>query len=185
MTPTESAAVAVAYALIISIMVYKEIKLNDLKEIFFDSARATATVMFIIAASSVFGGIFTSAGLSDQVVSFIQGFNLSPLLFLFAVVLLIFGLFMEGAATILLLVPMLWPIASALGIHAVHFGMVIIVAIVIGNMTPPVALNIFATATVTKLSIERIAKGQMPFFITMFVVFVAVILFPQILLAFL
>jgi C4-dicarboxylate transporter DctM subunit len=180
MTPTESAGVAVVYAFLVSVLLFKEVGWKDLPKIFYTSAINSAMVMFIVATSVVFGWIFTSAGLSRAITTSILAMNLNPVAYvvLVAAILLIFGFFMEGLATVLLLVPVLWPIAQQLGIHVVHFGMIIVVSNVLGTMTPPVAVNIFACSSVTKLTVEDIAKGEMPFFIAMLLVFMAVVLIP-------
>lgn len=96
-----------------------------------------------------------------------------------AIILLIFGVFLEGIATAVLMVPILWPIAQSLGVNVIHFGMIISIANVVGTMTPPVAVNIFAAASVTKLKMGSIAKGQLPFFIGYLAVFFLVVFFPQ------
>ena len=107
--------------------------------------------------------------------------NLSPTMFclVIALILLVFGTFLEGIATCVLLVPVLWPIAQALGVHVVHFGMIVSIANVVGTMTPPVAVNIFSAASVTKLKMGSIVKGQWPFFIGYIFVFFLVVLIPQ------
>ena len=98
---------------------------------------------------------------------------------LIAVILLIFGTFLEGIATCVLLVPVLWPIAQAMGVDVIHFGMIVSIANVVGTMTPPVAVNIFSAASVSKLSIGTIVKGQWPFFVGYIFVFFLVVLIPQ------
>lgn len=95
-----------------------------------------------------------------------------------AIVLLIFGTFLEGIATAVLMVPVLWPIAKSLGIDVIHFGMIVSISNVIGTMTPPVAVNIFSAASVSKLKIGDIVKGQIPFFVGYVLVFVLIVLFP-------
>jgi C4-dicarboxylate transporter DctM subunit len=180
MTPTESAGVAVVYAFLVSVLLFKEVTWKELPKILYDSATNSAMVMFIVATSVVFGWIFTSAGLSRAITNSILAMNMNAVAYtaLVAVILLIFGFFMEGLATVLLLIPVLWPIAQQLGIHITHFGMIVVISNVLGTMTPPVAVNIFACSSVTKLSVEDIAKGEMPFFIAMLLVFLAVVFIP-------
>lgn len=149
LTPTESAAAAVIWALIAGMFIYKEVKLRDLYQIFLESAKSSAMVLFIIATSTAF-------------------------------ILLIFGTFLEGIATAVLMVPVMWPIAQSFGIDVIHFGMIVSISNVIGTMTPPVAVNIFSASSVSKLKMGAIAKGQMPFFIGYVAVFFLVVLFPQI-----
>lgn len=180
LTPTESAAVAVVWALIAGLFIYKELKLSDLTPIILDSAKSSAMILFIIATSTAFSWIFAYSGISGTLVDFITGLNLSPTIFciIVAIVLLIFGTFLEGIATAVLMVPVLWPLANSLGIDVVHFGMIVCLSNVIGTMTPPVAVNIFSAASVTKLKMGEIVRGQIPFFIGYIAIFVLVVLFP-------
>jgi len=180
LTPTESASAAVVWSLIAGLFIYKELKIKDLAQIFLDSAKSSSMILFIIATSTAFSWLFSFSGISKQLVSLIVDMNLSATMFCFivAVVLLIFGTFLEGIATAVLMVPVLWPIAQSLGIDVIHFGMIVCISNVIGTMTPPVAVNIFAAASVTKLKMERIVKGEIPFLIGYILVFFAVVFFP-------
>ena len=177
LTPTESAAVAVVWAFIAGMFIYKEVSVKDLVPIFLDSAKGSA---MIIATSTAFSWIFAYSGISGHLVHFIVGMNLNKTLFclVVAVILLIFGTFLEGIATCVLMVPILWPIAAGLGIDAVHFGMIVAISNVVGTMTPPVAVNIFSAASVSKLKMGEIVKGQIPFFIGYIAVFLLVVLGP-------
>ena len=138
--------------------------------------------LFIIATSTAFAWLFAYAGISSKLVNFVVSMNLSATMFclVVAVILLIFGTFLEGIATCVLLVPVLWPIAQALGVNVIHFGMIVSIANVVGTMTPPVAVNIFSAASVTKLPIGKIVHGQWPFFIGYIGFFFLVVLIPQI-----
>lgn len=181
LTPTESASVAVVWALIAGMFIYKELTIKDLVPIILDSAKNAAMVLFIVATSTAFSWLFTFSGISESLVNAIINMNLNPTMFclIVALILLAFGTFLEGIATAVLLVPVLWPIASSLGINAIHFGMIVCVANVVGTMTPPVAVNIFSAASVTKLKMGEIVKGEIPFFIGYVLVFLAVVIFPQ------
>lgn len=180
LTPTESASVAVVWALIAGMFIYKELKIKDLVPIILDSAKNAAMVLFIVATSTAFSWLFTFSGISDSLVNGIIGMNLNPTMFslIIALILLLFGTFLEGIATAVLLVPVLWPIASSMGINAIHFGMIVCISNVVGTMTPPVAVNIFSAASVSKLKMGEIVKGEIPFFIGYLVVFFAVVLIP-------
>ena len=142
--------------------IYKEVSVKDLVPIFLDSAKGSAMILFIIATSTAFSWIFAYSGISGHLVHFIVGMNLNKTLFclVVAVILLIFGTFLEGIATCVLMVPILWPIAAGLGIDAVHF------------------VNIFSAASVSKLKMGEIVKGQIPFFIGYIAVFLLVVLVP-------
>lgn len=180
LTPTESAAVAVVWSLVVGLFIYKEVKIKELFDIMTDSAKGSAMILFIIATSTAFSWIFAYSGISGELVHLITGMNLSKTLFciVVAIILLIFGTFLEGIATCVLMVPILWPVAQSLGVSAVHFGMIVCISNVIGTMTPPVAVNIFSAASVTKLKMGDIVKGQIPFFIGYVIVFLAVVLLP-------
>lgn len=182
LTPTESASVAVVWALIAGMFIYKELTVKDLVPIILDSAKGSAMVLFIVATSTAFSWIFTFSGISESLVNAIIGMNLNPTMFslIIALILLAFGTFLEGIATAVLLVPVLWPIASSLGINAIHFGMIVCISNVVGTMTPPVAVNIFSAASVSKLKMGDIVKGEIPFFVGYLIVFFAVVLIPGI-----
>ncbi|WP_066458987.1 TRAP transporter large permease [Anaerotruncus rubiinfantis] len=180
MTPTESAAVAVIYSFIVGVFVYKEIRTENLYRILLESGKSSAMMLFIIATSTAFSWLFTFSGISGQMVDVIVSMHLAPWLFclIVALILLVFGTFLEGIAICVLLVPVLWPIAQSLGVHAIHFGMIMCTAIVIGNMTPPVAVNLFAAASVSKLKMGEIAKGELPFFLGFVGVFFLFVFIP-------
>ncbi len=180
-TPTESAAIAVVWALFAGMFIYKEVKVSDLYDILIDSAKSSAMILFIIATSTAFAWLFAYSGISGKLVAAVTGMNLSAGVFciVVALIFLIFGIFLEGIATAVLLVPVLWPVAQSLGVDVIHFGMIVSISNVIGTMTPPVAVNIFAASSVTKLKIQDIVSGQLPFFIAYLLIFVAVVLFPM------
>ena len=171
LTPTESAAVACVWAMIAGVFIYRELEPGSLVPILMRSAKSSAMILYIIAASTAFSWVFTFSGASDALVSLVIAMNLNKSLFclVVAVILLIFGTFMEGTAIAVLLVPVLWPIASSMGINVIHFGMIVCISNVIGTMTPPVAVNIFSAVQVTRsvreLKIGEISKAELPFFV--------------------
>lgn len=173
LTATESAAIAVVWATIAGLFIYKELTIKDLVPILKDSAKSSAMLLFIIAASTAFSWVFTFSGASQALVNTVVAMNLNSTLFCFvvAVILLIFGTFMEGTAIAVLLVPVLWPIAQSMGIDVIHFGMIVCISNVVGTMTPPVAVNIFSASTVSKLKMGDIAKAEIPFLIGYVAVF--------------
>lgn len=164
-TATESAAIAVVWAGIAGLFIYREITFKDLIPLLKDSAKSSAMILFIIAASTAFSWVFTFSGASQALVDTVIGMNLNSTLFclVVAIILLIFGTFMEGTAIAVLLVPVLWPIAQSMGINVIHFGMIVCISNVVGTMTPPVAVNIFSASTVSKLKMGDIAKAELPF----------------------
>ena len=172
-TATESAAVAVVWAAIAGIFIYKELTFMEIIPILKDSAKSSAMILFIIAASTAFSWVFTYSGVSQAMVDAVIALNLNKTLFclVVAIILLIFGTFMEGTAIAVLLVPVLWPIAKSMGIDVIHFGMIVCISNVVGTMTPPVAVNIFSASTVSGLKMGDIAKAEMPFLIGYVAVF--------------
>lgn len=172
-TATESAAVAVVWAAIAGIFIYKELTFKEIIPILKDSAKSSAMILFIIAASTAFSWVFTYSGVSQAMVDAVIALNLNKTLFclVVAIILLIFGTFMEGTAIAVLLVPVLWPIAKSMGIDVIHFGMIVCISNVVGTMTPPVAVNIFSASTVSGLKMGDIAKAEMPFLIGYVAVF--------------
>ena len=180
MTPTESAAVAVIYSFIVSVFVYRELHPRDIYRILLASGKSSAMILFIIATSTAFSWLFTFSGISGQLVDAIVAMNLAPWMFclIVALVLLVFGTFLEGIATCVLLVPVLWPIAQTLGIGVIHFGMIMMTVVTMGCMTPPVAVNLFAAASVSKLKMGDIAKGELPFFLGYTAVFFLIVFVP-------
>ena len=180
LTPTESAAVAVIYSFVVGVCIYRELPWNEVFDVIIDSGKGSAMVLFIIATSTAFSWLFTFAGISQQLIDLITSMHLSATLYclIVAIVLLIFGTFLEGIATCVLLVPLLWPVAQSLGVNVIHFGLIVSISNVIGTMTPPVAVNLFAASSVTHMKMGDIAKGEIPFFIGYTFVFFLIVLVP-------
>ncbi len=179
-TASEAGAFAVVYAFVVGVFIYREIPLSDIGKIIFDSAKSSAMILFIIATSTAFSWFFAFSGISRALINAIIALDPSPMLFnlVVAIILLIFGTFLEGIAICVLLVPVLWPIAESLGINVIHFGLCVSVAVMIGCMTPPVAVNLFAASSVTGLKMGELAKGEMPFLIGFSSVFFILVLVP-------
>ena len=173
LTATESAAIAVVWAAIAGLFIYKKLTVKELVPILKNSAKSSAMILFIIAASTAFSWVFTFSGASQALVNAVISMHLNSALFCFvvAIILLIFGTFMEGTAIAVLLVPVLWPIAQSMGIDVIHFGMIVCISNVVGTMTPPVAVNIFSASTVSGLKMGDIAKAEIPFLIGYVAVF--------------
>lgn len=150
LTATESAAIAVVWAAIAGLFIYKKLTVKELVPILKNSAKSSAMILFIIAASTAFSWVFTFSSASQALVNAVISMHLNSALFCFvvAIILLIFGTFMEGTAIAVLLVPILWPIAQSMGIDVIHFDMIVCISNVVGTMTPPVAVNIFSASTV-------------------------------------
>ncbi|MFL1407160.1 TRAP transporter large permease [Marinobacter sp. M1N3S26] len=168
-TPTESAAIAVVYGLIISFFVYKELRLGDLVPIFYKASLNSAMIMLLIAAASPFGWVMIIEQVPQMASSAILGIstNMYIILMLIIIMYLILGTFMETGAIILLAVPIFAPIAQQLGIDMVHFGVVTVVALAIGMATPPVGITLFATCGISGVSIGRLSRAIVPFLIAL------------------
>ncbi|MCK6207053.1 TRAP transporter large permease [Bacillus infantis] len=181
-TPTEAAAVACIYAIIITFVVYREIRIPELKKIVIDSGQATAVVFFVIATSSAFSWLLTSERIPDAIASGILYISDNTLIILLAInlLLLVFGVFLETNAIILLVTPILLPIAAKIGLDPLVLGIIMIVNTSIGMITPPMALNIVIASGISGASIEGISKKVLPFFIMLFIVVLVITYIPGI-----
>lgn len=164
-TPTESAAVACLYALIVGFLVTKELKVSNLFKIFEESAITTATIMLIIATAGLFGRLLTLERLPYFLVEWIKSMGIGPNIFflIINIAMLILGTFMELNAAILILTPVLLPIASSMGIDPVHLGIVIVVNMTFGLLTPPLGVHLFVSSGIAKIKLEDVAKEILPF----------------------
>lgn len=163
-TPTEAAAVAVGYALLVSLLVYREIGWKDLWPIVIASAKTSAMIMFIIANGILFTFVLTSERIPAQITDALTAMNLSSWQFLLMVnlLLLVVGCFMETSSAILIIAPILLPIGMELGINPIHLGVIMIMNLEIGMVTPPFGLNLFVASGLSGLSVVQVAKAAMP-----------------------
>ena len=164
-TPTEASAVAVFYALVVGMLIYREIKVSDLFHILRRSVMASAVIMFIIANAGLFAFLITRAGVPDAIGHYLEGVLKSPALFLLGVnaALFVIGMFIETSAAIIVLAPILAPVAVHFGIDPVHFGLVMVVNLAMGMITPPFGVNLFAACTVARISLDRMIPYLLPF----------------------
>ncbi|MDO8318185.1 TRAP transporter large permease [Rhodoferax sp.] len=164
-TPTEASAVAVFYALIVGLLIYREIKLPDLYTILRKSVLSSAVIMFIIANAGLFAFLITRAGVPEAIGIWLQDVLKSPAYFLLGVnaALFIIGMFIETGAAIIVLAPILAPVAMHFGIDPVHFGLIMVVNLALGMITPPFGVNLFAACTVARISLDRMIKDLIPF----------------------
>lgn len=181
-TPTEAAAVAVFYALIVGGLVYRELTLADLGPILRQSVLSTAAVMLIIAAAALFSFLISRSGLPREVAGWVTAVFDSPWSFLLAVniLLLAVGMFIETGAAILVLAPILTPIAIQFGIHPVHFGLVMVVNLALGMVTPPLGVNLFAACAVAKISIDQMLPHLVRFVLVVLACLMAITYMPWI-----
>lgn len=163
-TPTEAAGVAVIYALLISLLVYREIGLRDLPGITMRSAKMSAMIMFVIANGTLLSFVLTSEQIPVQVTNLFISLDLGRWSFLLVVILLllIVGCFMETSSAILILAPILLPVALALGVDPIHFGIIVVMALEIGLVTPPLGLNLFVASGISGIPILQVAWAAIP-----------------------
>ncbi|WP_104135488.1 MULTISPECIES: TRAP transporter large permease [unclassified Cryobacterium] len=180
-TPTEAAAMAVFYALVVSIFVYREIKVKDLVSILMGSARTSSMIMFIVASGILFSFVLTAERIPGQVSEALLGSNLTPVMFLLIVnlLLIVVGMFMETSSAILILAPVLLPVAMELGVDPIHFGIIMVLNLEIGMMTPPLGLNLFVASGLTGMNILRVAKAALPSVGVLLIALVIVTFVPQ------
>ena len=181
-TPTEAAVVAAVYALLVSTLIYRELKLSQLYGLFLAAAKTTAVIMFLVAAAMVSAWLITVAQLPAQVVTLLQPLLDSPKLLMMAIMLLVIvvGTAMDMTPTILILTPVLMPIVKAAGIDPVYFGVLFIINNAIGLITPPVGTVLNTVAGVGKVSMDEVTRGVWPFMLAQFSVMFLMVLFPQI-----
>ena len=181
-TPTEASVIAVFYALFAGSLIYRTLTWSMLPAILARSALVTASVLIIVAMSGAFAWVLTVSRVPQTLTELIVGWNLSPLAFLLAVnvLLLLFGIFIEPLPGIVVLVPILAPIAHALGINDLQFGIIVIVNLTMGMITPPVGGLLFVTCLVAKVPLMKMVKELWPFLYAQLVVLALLSLVPLI-----
>jgi tripartite ATP-independent transporter DctM subunit len=181
MTPTEAAVIAVVYAFVVSTFVYREMRLADLPEIIVAAMKSTASVMFVVGGATSAAYLITTAHipemLSDFLVSFASSANL--LLLLINILLLVIGCVMDTAPAILILTPILLPIVTRFGIDPIHFGVVMVMNLCIGLLTPPVGAVLYVGSGLSNLSIYRLTRGMYPFIAAMTAILFLITYFPD------
>ncbi|AQZ31894.1 C4-dicarboxylate TRAP transporter large permease protein DctM [Ectopseudomonas toyotomiensis] len=163
-TPTEAAAVAAVYAGFVALFVYKDLTIRECPKVLLESGKLTIMLMFIIANAMLFAHVLTTEQIPQQITAWVVDLGLQPWQFLLVVniVLLIAGAFMEPSAIILILAPILFPIAMQLGIDPIHLGIIMVVNMEIGLITPPVGLNLFVTSAVTGMPLTAVIRAALP-----------------------
>ncbi len=166
-TPTEGAIAASAWALFLGIAWYRTMNWKSFVKVSLDSVETTATVMFIVAAASIFGWMLTATGVTTAIASWVLGFTKEAWVFLLLanLLMLFVGCFLEPTAAITILVPILLPIARQLGVDPVHFGLVMVLNLMIGLLHPPMGMVLFVLARVAKLSVERTTMAILPWLV--------------------
>ena len=180
-TPTEAAAVAAAYALLASALIYRSLRWNDVYEAVVGSARVTVSIGMLIAGALVLNYVITSENIPKTLSALLKSYQLSPMVFMLAVniLLLILGCFLEGSTIILVILPVLLPTAEALGIDMVHFGVMCVVNIMIGLVTPPFGLLLFMMTKIAQVPLRDMVREVVPFLYVMIGALAIIMLFPD------
>jgi tripartite ATP-independent transporter DctM subunit len=179
-TPTEAAAVAVAYALVLGGLIYRELSLKDLRQIFVTTTKETAALGIIVCAANFYGWLLARSGITLKLAENISALSTDPLIILLAIniFLLIIGCFLEPICSILILGPVLLPVILKLGIDPLHFGVVMVLNLMIGLLTPPFGVVLFVMTGISGLSFERVVRSVLPFTIPLLIVLALITLFP-------
>lgn len=170
-TPTEASCIAVVYSLVISALVYRSIGIKDFIRCAKDSAVGAANTLFIIGTSTLFTYVMVKEGISRDIANFILGISSNPavILLIINIILLILGMFMEPGAILTLMLPVLVPIAQGIGLDLVHFGVIMVLNLMIGQVTPPFGVCLFIISDLAHLRLETLYKGILPFLIPLLV----------------
>jgi C4-dicarboxylate transporter DctM subunit len=181
-TPTEAAVVAALYALLIGVFAYRELRPEGLWQIFWESARQTVQVMFIIAAASAYGWVLVQQQIPNAVIDGMLALSTTPwvVLLLINIVLLVLGLFIEPIAIMLIATPILLPLAAKIGVSPEHLGVIVVLNLMIGLVTPPVGLCLYAVASVSREPMGEIVKELWPYLIALLAVLALVTYVPAV-----
>jgi C4-dicarboxylate transporter, DctM subunit len=179
-TPTEAAAMSAVYAFFVAVFVYKDMKLKDVPKVLLNSANMSAMLLYIITNAVMFSFILTNENIPQQLASWMLDMGLGQIAFLLAVniLLLMAGNFMEPSSIVLIFAPILFPVAIKLGIHPVHFGILMTVNMEVGMCHPPVGLNLYVASGITKMGITELTVAVWPWLLTMVVFLIGVTYWP-------
>lgn len=180
-TADESAAVGVAYCLLITLFYYKTIKLADIKEIFAEGAVASSQIMIVFSGVMVFAYIVTISQVSNDIIDWIIDINLPPMAFMFAlnILLLFLGCLLDVISIMLITIPILYPVLIQLGFDPMHIAVIYTINMEIGTITPPIGMNLFALSGSTGTPISEVAKGALPYVFIMLMILAVIIFVPE------
>lgn len=180
-TPTEAAAVAVVVGLVAGIFIYRELKWKDIPRIIIDSSLTTATVLIIVGTATAFGRLLTVEQIPNQIAEWMLSVSESPIIvmLLIIVLLLIVGCFMDTLAAIIILTPILLPIVTGLGYDPIHFGIIMVVGLAVGFITPPVGVNLFVAQGISGVTFGGLVRKVVPFIIVMTITLLIITYVPQ------
>ncbi|KAF1075646.1 TRAP transporter large permease [Halodesulfovibrio sp. MK-HDV] len=183
-TPTEAAAVAAVYGIFVGFFIYKELSLKDVPKIIFNAVIGTTIIMFIVGTAKVFGWLITNLQIPHHIGAYMVSITDSPFLFLLMmnVLLLVIGTLINASAAVVILTPIFLPVAVTLGIDPLFFGVLMVVNLAIGCITPPVGLDLFVASAITNVPIERVMRATMPYLGALLAVLLFLTLFPDVIL---
>lgn len=183
-TPTESAAVAVVYGLIVGLFIHREISFRDLPKLILKSAKSTALVMYLMVTAEVLSFVLVSEQIPQTIASSILGFSNNAIVvqLIMVLILIIIGTFLNNTAAMVLMAPIFYPIITSLGIDPLFFGIIMVIALAIGHNTPPVGMCLFIACDIGNIKLESLVKEVMPLVAAMIVVVVALNFFPEVIL---
>lgn len=179
-TPTEASIIAVVYALVVGVFIYKELTLKNFPKILVESAITTASIMLLVGFANIFAYIMSKEQIPQMIAEWMLGLTRNPylILLLINILLLFVGTFMETIAALLILFPVLLQVTTAVGINPIHFGIIMVLNLVLGLTTPPVGVCLFVTSSIGKISLSKASKGVMPFLLVNLLVLALVTYFP-------
>jgi C4-dicarboxylate transporter DctM subunit len=179
-TPTEAAAVSAVYAFVIAVFVHGDVKLREVPKVIADAARTTTMLMFIIGNAYLFAFVLTTEQVPQSLSQWVTDLGLPPWAFLIMlnVLLLLAGMFMEATSVVLIFAPIMFPIATALGINPIHLGIIMTLNMEIGMITPPVGLNLFVTSGIAKLPLTKVIRAAMPWLVVLLAALIIVTYVP-------
>ena len=183
-TPTESAAVAVVYGLIVGLFIHREISFRDLPKLILRSAKSTALVMYLMVTAEVLSFILVSEQIPQNIAGSILGFSNTAIVvqLIMVLILLIIGTFLNNTAAMVLMAPIFYPIITSLGIDPLFFGIIMVISLAIGHNTPPVGMCLFIACDIGNIKLEKLVKDVIPLVAAMIVVVVALNFFPEVIL---
>jgi len=181
-TPTEAGAASAVYAFVVSVFIYKDLKIKDLYHIVLEAAMTSSMIFFIIANAMIFSHFLTEESIPQTITQMILDAHVGQIMFLVIVNILLFlmGQFMEPSSVVMITVPLLLPIAMSLGVDPIHFGVVMVVNMEIGMITPPVGLNLFVASGITGLSLKEVIVASIPWSLTIVAGLLLVTYIPEI-----
>jgi tripartite ATP-independent transporter DctM subunit len=180
-TPTEAAAVAVCYALLVGGIALRELSLKALANVFIETARESAVIGFVIAAASLFGWVLMRSGMTVQIAEALLAVSSNPLIILLLInlFLLVVGCFLDSTVAILIFAPIFLPVITTVGIDPVHFGVVMVLNLMLGLLTPPFGMVLFVMAQISGLKFEEVVEATFPILVPLLVVLVLITIFPS------